>query len=278
MFVLNTGAVTSLLNVNMTYTDNKGKPHTVTVAQLTGGKSWSPSDGTGYPDGLRGEEIPLIARIIFACDTFSAITTDRSYRKARSTAEAVAELRRHAGRSSTRWSSSTWSQSSTRTPVKRAAPCRSTLGPGDSRPIRAVASSSRSAASPGHRRPAALPRKAGTGSRSAARRRARRRTLARRQRFHQELQPRREGERLVRLLAAEGDEIVGRGEPGQHVAVGDLPIETSETNGRPSELGMSIASGFVPTSGSPPSGCGRRAGEVAVSSAQSPPSASSRTQ
>jgi HD-GYP domain-containing protein (c-di-GMP phosphodiesterase class II) len=54
-------------------------------------------DGGGYPDGLSGESIPLIARIIFACDTFSAMTTDRSYRKARSTAEAVAELRRNAG-------------------------------------------------------------------------------------------------------------------------------------------------------------------------------------
>jgi HD-GYP domain-containing protein (c-di-GMP phosphodiesterase class II) len=54
-------------------------------------------DGTGYPDGLHGEEIPLIARIVFACDTFSAMTTDRSYRKARPTAEAIAELRRSAG-------------------------------------------------------------------------------------------------------------------------------------------------------------------------------------
>jgi HD-GYP domain-containing protein (c-di-GMP phosphodiesterase class II) len=54
-------------------------------------------DGAGYPDGLKGESIPLIARIIFACDTFSAMTTDRSYRKARPAAEAVAELRRNAG-------------------------------------------------------------------------------------------------------------------------------------------------------------------------------------
>ncbi len=54
-------------------------------------------DGAGYPDGLEGESIPLIARIIFACDTFSAMTTDRSYRKARSTAEALDELRCNAG-------------------------------------------------------------------------------------------------------------------------------------------------------------------------------------
>jgi HD-GYP domain-containing protein (c-di-GMP phosphodiesterase class II) len=54
-------------------------------------------DGAGYPDGLGGENIPLTARIVFACDTFSAMTTDRAYRKARPTAEAVAELRRNAG-------------------------------------------------------------------------------------------------------------------------------------------------------------------------------------
>jgi HD-GYP domain-containing protein (c-di-GMP phosphodiesterase class II) len=54
-------------------------------------------DGGGYPDGLAGEQIPLIARIVLACDPFSAMTTDRSYRKARSTAEAVAELRRCSG-------------------------------------------------------------------------------------------------------------------------------------------------------------------------------------
>jgi putative nucleotidyltransferase with HDIG domain len=54
-------------------------------------------DGAGYPDGLGGEEIPLIARIVFACDTFSAMTTDRSYRKARPASEAIAELRRNAG-------------------------------------------------------------------------------------------------------------------------------------------------------------------------------------
>jgi HD-GYP domain-containing protein (c-di-GMP phosphodiesterase class II) len=51
-------------------------------------------DGTGYPDGLRADEIPLVARIVRACDAFSAMTTDRSYRKARPVDEAVAELRR----------------------------------------------------------------------------------------------------------------------------------------------------------------------------------------
>jgi HD-GYP domain-containing protein (c-di-GMP phosphodiesterase class II) len=54
-------------------------------------------DGTGYPDGLAGEEIPLAARIVRCCDAFSAMTTDRPYRKARPVAEALEELRRCAG-------------------------------------------------------------------------------------------------------------------------------------------------------------------------------------
>jgi HD-GYP domain-containing protein (c-di-GMP phosphodiesterase class II) len=54
-------------------------------------------DGTGYPDGLRGEEIPLVARIVRTCDAFSAITTDRPYRAGRPVDEAVAELRRCSG-------------------------------------------------------------------------------------------------------------------------------------------------------------------------------------
>jgi HD-GYP domain-containing protein (c-di-GMP phosphodiesterase class II) len=54
-------------------------------------------DGTGYPDGLAGEEIPRVARIVRCCDAFSAMTTDRPYRKARSVGEALAELRRCSG-------------------------------------------------------------------------------------------------------------------------------------------------------------------------------------
>jgi HD-GYP domain-containing protein (c-di-GMP phosphodiesterase class II) len=54
-------------------------------------------DGTGYPDGLAGKEIPLVARIVRCCDAFSAITTDRPYRAARSVAEALDELRRCSG-------------------------------------------------------------------------------------------------------------------------------------------------------------------------------------
>jgi two-component system cell cycle response regulator len=54
-------------------------------------------DGSGYPDGLAGEEIPLGARIIAVCDAFDAMTSTRSYRAAMATAEAYAELRRCSG-------------------------------------------------------------------------------------------------------------------------------------------------------------------------------------
>jgi putative nucleotidyltransferase with HDIG domain len=54
-------------------------------------------DGKGYPDGLRGEEIPLAARIVSACDAYNAMTTDRSYRKAMPVAVAIHELRENAG-------------------------------------------------------------------------------------------------------------------------------------------------------------------------------------
>jgi HD-GYP domain-containing protein (c-di-GMP phosphodiesterase class II) len=53
--------------------------------------------GCGYPDRLAGEAIPLVARIECACDAFSAMTTDRPYRKAMSEVEALAELQRCAG-------------------------------------------------------------------------------------------------------------------------------------------------------------------------------------
>jgi len=54
-------------------------------------------DGEGYPDGLRAVAIPLEARIIAVCDAWTAMTSDRPYRNAKSPAEAVAELRACAG-------------------------------------------------------------------------------------------------------------------------------------------------------------------------------------
>ncbi|MFZ0040781.1 MAG: HD-GYP domain-containing protein [Solirubrobacteraceae bacterium] len=54
-------------------------------------------DGTGYPDGLVGESIPIESRIVCVCDAYNAMTTDRPYRRARDVSEAIAELRRCAG-------------------------------------------------------------------------------------------------------------------------------------------------------------------------------------
>jgi len=54
-------------------------------------------DGHGYPDGKVGEDIPVEARIIFVCDAFHAMTTDRPYRKRLSIDEACKRLREAAG-------------------------------------------------------------------------------------------------------------------------------------------------------------------------------------
>jgi HD-GYP domain-containing protein (c-di-GMP phosphodiesterase class II) len=54
-------------------------------------------DGAGYPHGLRGEEIPVEARLLGVADAFDAMTSDRSYRPALSVEQALAELERCAG-------------------------------------------------------------------------------------------------------------------------------------------------------------------------------------
>src|SRR5438132_7033961 len=54
-------------------------------------------DGKGYPTGLKGDAIPLEARIILIADTFDAMTSDRPYRRSKSTASALEELQTHAG-------------------------------------------------------------------------------------------------------------------------------------------------------------------------------------
>jgi two-component system, cell cycle response regulator len=55
-------------------------------------------DGKGYPDGLAGKAIPLGARIIAVCDAFDAMVSDRPYRNSLGSAQALAELRRCAGK------------------------------------------------------------------------------------------------------------------------------------------------------------------------------------
>jgi two-component system, cell cycle response regulator len=54
-------------------------------------------DGTGYPDGLAGEEIPLGSRIVAVCDAYDAMVSNRPYRTAMSREGAIAELRRGSG-------------------------------------------------------------------------------------------------------------------------------------------------------------------------------------
>jgi HD-GYP domain-containing protein (c-di-GMP phosphodiesterase class II) len=54
-------------------------------------------DGTGYPDGLKGEEIPFIARVLSVVDTFSSLIKEQPYRKAFRTNEALQEIKRGSG-------------------------------------------------------------------------------------------------------------------------------------------------------------------------------------
>ena len=55
-------------------------------------------DGKGYPDGLKGEQIPLSSRIVHACDAWHAMSSDRPYRQALRTDEAIEEIRQNVGR------------------------------------------------------------------------------------------------------------------------------------------------------------------------------------
>jgi HD-GYP domain-containing protein (c-di-GMP phosphodiesterase class II) len=54
-------------------------------------------DGTGYPDGLKGEEIPLPARLLAVCDAFQAMVSSRPYRGSRTLKAVCGELRRQSG-------------------------------------------------------------------------------------------------------------------------------------------------------------------------------------
>jgi HD-GYP domain-containing protein (c-di-GMP phosphodiesterase class II) len=54
-------------------------------------------DGSGYPDGLAGHEIPLTARIVAVCDAYDAMTSERAYRKPLNRREAMRRLRAAAG-------------------------------------------------------------------------------------------------------------------------------------------------------------------------------------
>jgi HD-GYP domain-containing protein (c-di-GMP phosphodiesterase class II) len=54
-------------------------------------------DGKGYPEGLKGEAIPMIAKIVAVADTYDAMTTDRPYRRALSKETAIEELKKCSG-------------------------------------------------------------------------------------------------------------------------------------------------------------------------------------
>lgn len=55
-------------------------------------------DGGGYPDGLAGEAIPLLSRILAVVDSFDAMTTERPYKRALNKQEAIRELLENAGK------------------------------------------------------------------------------------------------------------------------------------------------------------------------------------
>lgn len=68
--------------------------HKVAPLTLAHHERW---DGKGYPNGLKGEEIPFLARIISIADSYDAMTSTRSYRTPLTRQEAIVELRRNAG-------------------------------------------------------------------------------------------------------------------------------------------------------------------------------------
>ncbi len=70
------------------------EPRNVATAVRSAHEHW---DGSGYPDGLAGEDIPLAARIVCACDAYDAMTSDRPYRDALTPTDALNELMRLAG-------------------------------------------------------------------------------------------------------------------------------------------------------------------------------------
>ena len=73
-----------------------GEMHPIVPLILHHHEAW---DGSGYPDGLKGEQIPLVSRIVAVADTYDAMTSDRPYRKARSKKEAIDELKAYTGTS-----------------------------------------------------------------------------------------------------------------------------------------------------------------------------------
>lgn len=67
------------------------------MAEIIAGSHHERWDGNGYPRGLRGEEIPLVSRIVTVCDVFDALTSDRPYKEAWSVENTVEEMETQSG-------------------------------------------------------------------------------------------------------------------------------------------------------------------------------------
>ncbi len=72
-------------------------PHLTGIARDVVASHHEAWNGGGYPNGMQGEQIPLVARIFAVVDSFDAMTNDRPYRRARPASEALAEIERCAG-------------------------------------------------------------------------------------------------------------------------------------------------------------------------------------
>jgi putative two-component system response regulator len=68
------------------------------MAEIIAGSHHERWDGSGYPKGLKGEEIPQVSRIVTVCDVFDALTSDRPYKKAWTIEDAVAEMENQSGK------------------------------------------------------------------------------------------------------------------------------------------------------------------------------------
>lgn len=68
------------------------------MAEVIAGAHHERWDGSGYPRGLKGDEIPLVARIVTVCDVFDALTSDRPYKEAWSIEKTVAEMKNQSGK------------------------------------------------------------------------------------------------------------------------------------------------------------------------------------